>query len=486
MVSTQCKSTWRYRRVNERSRILLIEDSEDDAILLERQIRKGNMELEMKRVCTSDEMKEALSTSLWDAIICDYMMPEFSVNDALDIVRNAGVDIPFIIVSGTISDETAVDMMKAGAHDYITKNNLSRLVPALEREMIEAEHRHQRSVAEEALRESERKHRMLIESLNDTVIVFGSEGSVSEFYSQTPIVQDLTIEKHLGKSIPEIFIPSIVKTITELVKATLDNKITTTFEYPMNVKWFSAKLSPHEDGVSAVMVLREVSDLKQAEEEARQAHGVAMLYQDITGHDIRNLLQAIMIASDLLTSDETDQSKLSLLHHVTEAVKETSSLITSVQATAALLSTPLEKTSLDFTLKSCVKIFNEEHKDVDVESKVEVSEAVVNADRFLCHMLMNVFSNAVKHNNCNERQIWARLAAVEGGYEITIADNGPGIKDSQKKNLLSPERRSGGVGILQCIQIANKYGGAFEIHDRVAGSPEKGAKFRLWLPKAYA
>ncbi|TFG29481.1 response regulator [Candidatus Thorarchaeota archaeon] len=467
-----------------KTRVLLIEDSEDDAILLERQIRKSEIDVEMTRICTPSEMKQALSESSWDAIICDYMMPEFTVNDALDLVRSEGIDIPFIIVSGTISDETAVEMMRAGAHDYLTKNNLSRLVPALKREMVEADNRHQRRVAEEALRESERTHRMLIESINDTVIVFGADGTVSEFYSQTPIVQDLTLEGHLGKSIPEVFIPSIVKTITELVQATLNKKITTTFEYPMNGRWYSAKLSPHEDGVRAVMVLRDVSDLKQAEEEARQAHGVAMLYQDITGHDIRNLLQAIMIATDLLTSDETDHSKLTLLHHVTEAVDETSELITSVQATAALLSTPLEKTSLDFTLKSCVQVFHNENKDVDLESKVEVSEAVVNADRFLCHMLMNLFSNAVKHNNRNERKIWARLVAVGDGYEITVADNGPGIKDSLKKNLLSPERRSGGVGILQCIQIATKYGGAFEIHDRIDGSPEKGAKFRVWLPKA--
>ena len=467
-------------------RILLIEDSEDDAILLERQIKKGDLDIQAKRVSNSDEMKQALVEDTWDAIICDYMMPDLTVTDALKLVHGLGYDLPFIIVSGTISDEIAVEMMKAGAHDYLTKKNLSRLVPALEREIEEAKNRHERQAAEEALRDSERRHRMLIESLNDTVIVFDAEGRVSEFYSKTPVVRDLSIEGHLDKSIPEIFIPSIEKKITELVHATLNNEITTSFEYPMNGRWFSAKLSPHEDGERAVMVLRDVSDLKQAEEEARQAHGVAMLYQDITGHDIRNLLQVILIASDLLMSDETDQSKLTLIHHVTNAVNDTSELISSVQSTATLLSTPLERTSLDFTLKSCIQTFKNNHNDVDFESSVRTTNAVINADKFLCNMLMNVFSNAVKHNNSNEKKIWTNLRESGEGYELTIADNGPGISDSMKKSLTNPERRSGGVGILQCIQIASKYGGSFEIQDRVSGSPEQGTKFRVWIPKAHA
>ncbi len=465
-------------------RILLVEDSEDDTVLLNRQIKKEGLDVQSKRVSNSEEMMQALDEETWDAIICDYMMPEFTVTDALKLVHDLGYDLPFIIVSGTISDEIAVEMMKAGAHDYLTKNNLSRLVPALEREIEEAKNRDQRKAAEKALRDSERRHRMLIESFNDTVIVFDAEGRVSEFYSKTPVVRDLTLEAHVGKSIPEIFIPSIEKKITDLVNATLKSEVTTSFEYPMNGRWYSAKLSPHEDGERAVMVLRDVSDLKQAEEEARQAHGVAMLYQDITGHDIRNLLQAILIASDLLQSDETENSKLTLIHHVSDAVNEASELITSVQSTAALLSTPLERTSLDFTLKSCIQTFKNANRDVDFESSVGVTNAVINADKFLCNMLMNVFSNAVKHNDSNEKKIWANLKESGEGYEITIADNGPGITDSLKKSLLSPERRSGGVVILQCIQITSKYGGAFEIQDRVSGSPEQGAKFRVWLPKA--
>ncbi|MBN2229249.1 MAG: response regulator [Candidatus Thorarchaeota archaeon] len=453
-------------------------------MLLERVVKKGWVDFEIKRVWTSSDLINALESETWDAVLCDYMMPEFSVSDAMDVIRKRDLDLPFIIVSGTISDETAVAMMKAGAHDYLTKNNLSRLVPALEREINEAEHRHKRRVAEEQLRLSERKHRMLVESLTDTVLVLTSDGTISEFYSQNSISDSFRGNDYLSKRITTVFTPIVAQKINFLLTEVLRNKVNSTFEYPLHGRWYSARISPHEDHERVVMVIRDVTDLKEAEEEARQAHAVAMLYQDITGHDIRNLLQAIMIASDLLQADETDKSKISLIHHISEAVTEASELISAVQATATLLSTPLEKTSLDFTLKSCIRLFNEENKDVSVTSDMEVSEAVVNADRFLCHLLMNVFSNAVKHNNSNEKKIWTHLGEDDDGYELTVADNGPGIKDGQKKNLLNPERRSGGVGILQCIQIASKYGGKFELLDRVDGDSSQGAKVRLWIPKA--
>ena len=127
--------------MSKQFRILLIEDSEDDAVLIERVLKKGGLELTMERVSTADEVNRALEGNKWDAILCDYMMPEFSIKDAMKSIDDRGLDVPFIIVSGTISDEVAVEMMKAGAHDYLTKNNLSRLVPAIEREIAEADQR---------------------------------------------------------------------------------------------------------------------------------------------------------------------------------------------------------------------------------------------------------------------------------------------------------------------------------------------------------
>jgi two-component system cell cycle sensor histidine kinase/response regulator CckA len=467
-------------------RLLLVEDNEDDAILIERVVRKSGYNPEISRVCTAQDLTQALKNEAWDAILCDYMMPQFTVSDAMQVIRNSGFDLPFIIVSGAISDETAVEMMKAGAHDYLTKNNLSRLVPALDREVKEAEQRHKRRDAEERLRESEKKHRMLVESITDTVIVLTPDGVISEFYSQTPLANQLSISDHVKQNISFLFPPIIAEKIIQLIHITMDESITTTFEYPLNGRWHSARISPHEDGRRAVMVSRDITELKEAEEAARQSHAIAMLYQDITGHDIRNLLQAIIIASDLLYEDEVDPSKRNLINHVTQAVNDASEIITSVQATATLLTTPLEKTSLDFTLRSCLDSFQEEHRDVKVITGLDVSLAIVNADRYLCHMVMSLLSNAVKHNNIREKKIWTDLLENAEGYEFTIADNGPGIKDSLKKSLLDPERRSGGVGILQCVQIASKYGGTFEILDRVEGDWSQGAKVRVWLPKADA
>ena len=442
------------------------------------------MSFDLTRVSTDKELDDALAKGSWDAILCDYMLPELSAHQALEVVRKRKLDIPFIIVSGTISDETAVDMMRAGAHDYLIKSNLSRLIPALKREILEAENRQKRRFAEANLRESELKHRLLVKSLSDTVLVITSDGVVSEFYSQFPILDTIKIEDHVGLALKDLFSKTIADRLVDLVNTTLREKEATTLEYSMNGRWHYCKLAPHEDGVRAVCVIRDVTDLKQAEEEARQSHAIAMLYQDITGHDIRNLLQAIIIAADLLGEDEKDSSRMKLIQNVVMAVQDTSELISNVQATAELLSTPLERTSLDFTLKSCVDAFSEEHQDVTINRDFNVKEAIVNADRFLCYMFMNLFSNAVRHNPKEEKLIWIQLSESGNGYELTIADNGPGIRDDMKKNLLDPDRRSGGVGILQCLQITNKYGGSFEIHDRITIEPDEGAMIRIWLPRA--
>jgi FixJ family two-component response regulator len=132
--------------------ILAVEDSDDDLFLVMREIRAGGYDPSFRQVYTSGTMKAALQTGTWDIVISDYVMPQFSGLEALQLLKESGQDLPFIVVSGKIGEDIAVDAMKAGAHDYILKGHLARLVPAIERELREAEMRAARRNADEALK----------------------------------------------------------------------------------------------------------------------------------------------------------------------------------------------------------------------------------------------------------------------------------------------------------------------------------------------
>jgi PAS domain S-box-containing protein len=140
--------------MSKQLRVLLVEDSEDDAILLTRELQKGGYKPLVERVDTPVVMQKALTEKKWDVVISDYVMPKFSGLDALKILNNTGIDLPFIVVSGKIGEDTAVEVMRAGAHDYIMKNNLKRLCPAIERELAEVAVRQERAETKEELSQS--------------------------------------------------------------------------------------------------------------------------------------------------------------------------------------------------------------------------------------------------------------------------------------------------------------------------------------------
>jgi len=134
-------------------RVLLVEDSEDDALLLLRVLRRGGYDPTYERVDTAPAMEAALDGGSWDLVVSDHGMPAFSSSEALGLLRRKGfVDLPFIIVSGQIGEDAAVAAMKAGAHDYLMKDNLARLNSAIERELREADVRRERRQAEEKYR----------------------------------------------------------------------------------------------------------------------------------------------------------------------------------------------------------------------------------------------------------------------------------------------------------------------------------------------
>jgi PAS domain S-box-containing protein len=165
--------------VKQPLRVLVVEDSDDDHKLLLVTLERGGYEPVSERVDTAEAMRDALMHREWDLIVSDYMVPGFGGLAALSVLKETGLDLPFILVSGQIGEEIAVASMKAGAHDYLMKDRLARLVPAIERELREAATRRARRQAEQELRESEERFRQLAENIE--AVFFIMEPGTGEF-----------------------------------------------------------------------------------------------------------------------------------------------------------------------------------------------------------------------------------------------------------------------------------------------------------------
>lgn len=158
-------------------KILFVDDSDDDAILISRFLRSKEIEIEERRIETQAEMQQALEEE-WDAILCDYQMPNFSAMIALSELKKHNNDIPFIVVSGSIGEDVAVQMMKAGAHDYIMKDNLTRLPTAITREIREAQVRKQKHEATAALAKAANEWQMTFDTMPETVFLLDKDQRV--------------------------------------------------------------------------------------------------------------------------------------------------------------------------------------------------------------------------------------------------------------------------------------------------------------------
>jgi PAS domain S-box-containing protein/putative nucleotidyltransferase with HDIG domain len=161
--------------------VLIIESSEVDFLSVLMELERGGFNTTAQRVDTRETLKEAFENGPWDVVICDYRLPEIDVIEVLTVYKDMGLDMPFIIVSGAVGEDKAVNAMKAGAHDYVMKANLSRLVPAVKRELNEAMMRRERRQVAEALYQSEEKYRRILESIDDAYFESDLAGSLTFF-----------------------------------------------------------------------------------------------------------------------------------------------------------------------------------------------------------------------------------------------------------------------------------------------------------------
>lgn len=185
--------------------VLIVEDSEDDALLMVEELREGGYDPAYERVETRDALAARLGARAWDIVLADYRLPGFSGLDAIELVRQNTPDIPLIIVSGQITEETAVEAMKAGARDYVLKDNLARLAPAIERELDEARQRQERRKAEEERARLAEQLRLLMDSTDQGIYGIDSDRRCTFINRAAARVLGYEPDEIIGKRTHELF-----------------------------------------------------------------------------------------------------------------------------------------------------------------------------------------------------------------------------------------------------------------------------------------
>jgi PAS domain S-box-containing protein len=261
--------------MNTTLRVLNIENSERDVELLRRHLSRSGYDLiKFERVETPVAMKAALEAQEWDVILCDYSMPQFNALQALALLKEMELDIPFIIISGTVGEAAAVEAMRAGAHDYLMKDNLVRLAPTIERELHEAENRRARRRAEEALKVSETELRALFAAMSDVILVLDSEGRYLKIAPTDPTYLYQPSAELIGKTLHEVFPKENADFFLAHIRRALDEGRIRGVEYSLQLGekevWFDGSVSPMSKD-SAVWIARDITERKRAEEALRES-----------------------------------------------------------------------------------------------------------------------------------------------------------------------------------------------------------------------
>jgi len=261
--------------MSKQLKVLIVEDSEEDSWLLLRELKRAGYEPVHQRVETAPHMAEALKGETWDIVISDYQMPSFSAPRALKVLHESGEDLPFIIVSGKIGEDLAVAAMRSGAHDYLMKGHLARLVPVVERELREAQQRRSHRITQEAVIRGKVEWEAVFDAVSDLIIITDADGVVSrcngKIMSYFPGGYNAVIGKRIdtlffGESQPEgevfRFVHSMQSEVDEDIRFP-------NLEGWYNVASYPMRLVGNDERGGFVFIIKDITKRRQAEEEKR-------------------------------------------------------------------------------------------------------------------------------------------------------------------------------------------------------------------------
>jgi PAS domain S-box-containing protein len=294
-------------------RVLIIEDSDDDAQLLLRELKRSGYDAEFERVETAEAMQVVLTEKTWDLILSDYTMPKFSALGALEVLKASRFDLPFIIISGTIGEETAVAALKAGANDFLVKGKFARLGTIIERELREAEVRRDRTRAEEQIR----YHARLLRHVNDAVIATDDQFRITAWNRAAERIYGWAATEVMGRDINEILTSGLNE--EQRVEARMLLQENSSFRsqrihsrkngQPIYVEENTIALTGSQSEVIGyVSVNRDVTERKRAEETISQLAAIVESSDDaIIGQTLEDVIVSWNPAAERLYGYSADE-----------------------------------------------------------------------------------------------------------------------------------------------------------------------------------
>jgi PAS domain S-box-containing protein len=480
-------------------RVLIIEDSDSDAALNVRELEKAGYEITHELVSTGKEMEAALHTLPFDIIISDHNLPQFNSLKALTILKESALDIPFLVVSGTIGEEMAVQIMKAGAHDYVMKGNLSRLGTAVERELRDVTERHKRKQAEDALRQSEEKYRQLVDNLREGIWVIDKDSCTTFVNPSMAEMLGYNTDEMLGRHLFSFMDERGIKLATQLLNRRKEGvKEQHDFEFLRKDGtrvYFSLETSPitDKDGnyIGAISGVQDITLRKKMQEQLIMQDRLASIGLLVSGvaHEINNPLTGVIGFSDLLLQKVLPADIMADLQMINDEARRTASIVKNLLTFAR--KQPEGKTSLDIN-ENIQKVLNlraHEQKVNNIEVIAQFTSdlpQVTGNDSQLQQVFFNIVINAEffmleAHGKGILTIITER---AEDFVRCSFADDGPGISEEHLRRLFTPffttkeEGKGTGLGLSICYGIITEHGGKIHVESETG----KGTTFIIELP----
>ncbi|MFZ5628895.1 MAG: response regulator [Spirochaetota bacterium] len=498
----------------EKLRVIIVEDSDDDAELLLYQLKEAGYAAEGPRVQTEADFRRVLEVAP-QIVFSDYAMPGFSGLRALEVLREIAPEVPFILISGTVGEEIAVQSMRLGATDYLLKDSTLRLASAVKRALEEAQLKQEQARAIQELRRSEERFREVVENIREVFWVSSADKTYVEYispgYERTWGLPCETIYKEplswLNLVHPDDRERIREAALTKQSQGTYD-EIYRIIRPDGSLRWVHDRAFPIVDSDwkvrRVVGIAEDISAQKKLEDQLRQSQKMEAIGQLAGGvaHDFNNILQAMLMQIDLALHRVAQDGTRQLLLGLQQSAERASHLTRQLLTFGRKNDMQVRRLDINESIKSVMQMLERvvgEHIEISVQLHADPLVVIADTgmvDQVLMNLVVNArdamegggklgISTTVEQYEALAGNVTPEIAP--GSYaRITVSDSGTGIRPEHMPRLFEPffttkeVGKGTGLGLPVVFSIVQQHGGGI----RVESAQDTGTRFDVLLPLA--